>query len=159
MAGSSNVSGLLPTTPFPKLGTLVCFTDPAPYCVRVTVSCVPPLLFHCPPGATGLADCACSDPNLVVPPPTVSCIPPLLWNGTACVPETCPAGQVPVGSTPEGRLICGAPPPATTVCQLAVTYKSDIPASAQISAPPPGCDQAGVELAIAVILAKMLGAP
>jgi hypothetical protein len=49
-----------------------------------------------------------------------------------------------------------APPPE---CRVLVRYDPRNPASVRIEEPAAHCDRAGIELAIAQILAKLLGAP
>lgn len=79
----------------------------------------------------------CQDVN--PPKPTSpSCVPPLIWTCTA------PAA-------------CACTAPSATTCTLTITYANEDPAIPVMAPLPAGCDAASAELAIAVILAKLLG--
>lgn len=95
--------------------------------------------------------------GLCVPPPTVSCVPPLLWHTDRC---ECPDGSLPTysGTTPM-CIVPPPPPPPAILCQVTISYPQTVPAAPQVSTVTPGCDAAGLELAIVIILGRMLGAP
>lgn len=117
--------------------TTICFPDGL--CTRITVSCVPPMLFQCAPGAQSFADCACVDPRIVVPPPTVSCIPPLIWNGTACVPVT------------------PAPPPVTK-CELSISFAANEATNPTLvsATQDAQCTAEGSAIALAIMISRLL---
>jgi hypothetical protein len=52
-----------------------------------------------------------------------------------------------------------APPAPPYTCRLVVDYRQSLPSESAIVSLPPGCDGAALELAIAVLLAKLLGMP
>lgn len=57
---------------------------------------------------------------------------------------------------------CTLPPPKPAVepqCRLLVRYAAAKPAQATLDEPARGCDRAGLELALAALLARLLGAP
>lgn len=83
--------------------------------------------------------------DLNLPSTAPSCIPPLIWK---C------EGQL------DGSTLCScspAPPRAVQMCQVSIIYNPDIPNAPFMLPMSPGCDAAGVELAVAVMLAKLLG--
>lgn len=82
----------------------------------------------------------------------VSCVPPLLWQTDRCV---CPDGGTLIGIV-DGRGLCVPPPPPA--CSVTITY-SPIAPSQPTWAASPHCDAAGLELAIAVVMARLLGMP
>lgn len=98
--------------------------------------------------------------GLCVPPVTVSCVPQLLWNGTRC---TCPGGAAPTGLFPDGTYMCGtgaASVAPAAICSITITYQPNSPANPTVAMPTdPRCDEAAAETAMAVALAKALGAP
>lgn len=71
-------------------------------------------------------------------------------------PLQCPLGWVRACDA-NGACVCLAPPPRA--CEVVIVYPAGYPAAAQIPPRDAHCDQAGFELALAVILAKLLGAP
>lgn len=90
-----------------------------------------------------------------------SCIPGLIWKGPvpggACA---CPDDGVLAGIV-DGRAICSIPltpaqPPAATMCTAKIVAPVADPNAATLVTE--GCDAASLELALAVILARLLGA-
>lgn len=85
---------------------------------------------------------------------TVSCVPPLVYNGVTCI---CPSGQLPVQGS-DGPA-CQPQLPILVFpseCKVTMSYVAQSPDLPQIvSSGPPGCD-AGIELALATVLAALL---
>lgn len=56
---------------------------------------------------------------------------------------------------------CELPPPTPPAleCRILVRYAVTAPAQARVDAPALACDRAGMELALAAVLARLLGAP
>lgn len=74
-------------------------------------------------------------------------------------PPVCTAPEV-VFCYPGGSCVCVLPlPPPPRACTVTIIYPDVAPSQVQISKSPDGCDAAGVELAVAVALARLLGAP
>jgi hypothetical protein len=81
--------------------------------------------------------------------------------------EDCPGGlceprivcAVGAAVLPGGR--CGPPlaPGPSTECRVLIRYTPDKPAEAVLELPARQCDRPGVELALAKLLAQLLGAP
>lgn len=84
---------------------------------------------------------------------TPACIPPriLLCTGEDSGPQG------------PGYVFClcevpaGPPQPPPPQCFVGVQYLKNDPKAVWLNKPDAGCDQAGMELALAVILAKLLG--
>lgn len=73
---------------------------------------------------------------------------------TLCVdPPTC---EPPAELADDGRCIVV---PALRECRVLVRYAASKPAQAIFEEPARGCDRAGMELALAALLARLLGAP
>lgn len=92
---------------------------------------------------------------------TVSCVPPLLFHTNRC---ECPDGSLPSYDYPGyslGMPMCAVVlPPAVTApqCVVTITYQATTPDVPQIvNSGLPACD-GGAEIALAVMLAKLLGA-
>lgn len=61
---------------------------------------------------------------------------------------------------PAGSTNCRCAVPSTAMaCQVSIVYAQDRPHEPQILPMGPWCDAAGMELAVAVALARLLGAP
>jgi hypothetical protein len=93
--------------------------------------------------------------GICVAPPTVSCVPPMLFRNGAC---ECPDGGRAIGLG-LGTPICLPAPPAAVVsgCVVTISYSTNDPNDLQVTRPlDPGCDAAGLELAVAVALARLL---
>jgi hypothetical protein len=117
---------------------------------NLSCSCVLPPDFRCPDGSEHVGDGIC------VRPPTVSCVPPLLWSGSQCV---CPNGGR-FYAIIDGRGLCTEPPQLPVVCGVTVHYNRTSPSDVWAATPTDAaCDAAGLELALAVLLARLLGAP
>lgn len=76
----------------------------------------------------------------------VICTPPLLWRCTSEGQCSCQAAT----QIPTAR--------ASMACEVRILYTVADPAAPQVAPMGEWCDAAGVELAVAVILAKLLGA-
>ena len=87
--------------------------------------------------------------------PAPACIPPKVLLCT---------GEDP-GPQGPGYIFClcevpAVPQPPRPVCTMTLQYERDAPKAVWLNKPEVGCDQAGLELALAAILAKLLaGAP
>jgi hypothetical protein len=70
-----------------------------------------------------------------------------------------PPREVVCVGTSEGptQCSCAAVPPPPRDCIVTITYRDSDPAQ-PIAVTDPACDQVGIELAIAVVLARLLGA-
>ena len=78
----------------------------------------------------------------------LDCIPPMRWDGNQCLPPVI----VPVmPATPA--------PQYDQQCRVLVRYEPAKPAQATLDEPAAHCDRAGLELALAAALARLLGAP
>jgi hypothetical protein len=75
------------------------------------------------------------------------CAPPMRIVGDQCLPP------LPVRATPPASLLPGAE------CRILLRYAPEAPAKAALDEPVQGCDRAGYELALAAVLARLLGAP
>jgi len=97
---------------------------------------------------------ALADP-LVVPPINPSCMPPLVWIGGAC---KCIDGSPPEDSG-YGTPICIIQPhPVEPACTITIRY-TYTPGNPVMQRPQGACSDADIDLALAVILARRLGAP
>lgn len=81
---------------------------------------------------------------------TPACIPPRIL---LCVGE-------PATPTNPGFVTCycdvpAAPQPPKKECFIGVQYVKDEPAAVWTNKPDPACDQAGLEIALAVLLARL----
>lgn len=85
--------------------------------------------------ATGMIIC--------IDPPGIFCDPPRVRVCSPSAPTLCQCQLV-------------AP---VQQCTLTITYLEPNPSAPTLVTPAPGCDGAGAELALAVILARLLGAP
>lgn len=75
-------------------------------------------------------------------------------GGILCVdPPTC---EAPATLTDDGQCIVL---PVLVECRILVRYGLTAPARARAEEPVTGCDRAGMELALAAVLARLLGAP
>lgn len=92
-------------------------------------------------------------------------------------PSICPPGSV-SARLPDGTEVCATPDPrcqladfpdcpgrpaprtpvAAMICEIRIQYTQGDPANPMIAAMGPWCDSAGTELAVAVMLARLLGA-
>lgn len=92
-----------------------------------------------------------------LPPLEPTCIAPLLWHTNRC---ECPDGQTPT-ETSYATFVCPAPPsPARTACSATISYAIAAPtAPVLVRDSSPACDDAALDRAIAIILARRLGAP
>lgn len=77
----------------------------------------------------------CNDP--------IFCEPPAIYTCSPSAPTLCQ---------------CFVPPPVEG-CVLTITYAKEHPALPTLTSQNPSCDAAGMELALAVVLARLLGAP
>lgn len=99
-------------------------------CQTITATCVPPLQFQC----TSLQPLQCGCVDATPAPQPVPRPDPLQWRT---------AWGLPLGIAPAQ-------------CALQVSYPNNNPSDVQAVAPV-GCDQAGIELALAVLLARLMG--
>jgi hypothetical protein len=76
------------------------------------------------------------------------CTPPMRIVGEQCLPPL-PTRPTP----PTASLLPGEQ------CRILLRYAPSAPASVTLDEPVQGCDRAGYELALAAILARLLGAP
>lgn len=60
---------------------------------------------------------------------------------------------------PSTVCFCATPVPKPPLCTVSFVYSKSDPGSVYLAASEPHCDQAGMELAIAILLARLLGAP
>jgi hypothetical protein len=109
-----------------------------------------------------------SDKYCMLNPVTQVCFPVKAPSCTAPLFPKCDQAQVCVCLTPppgcqfdvtRNMLVCTSQPPANPpapACTLTIGYTD--PAAPALATPAGACDDAGVELAVAVILAKLLGA-
>jgi hypothetical protein len=96
------------------------------------------------------------------------------------MPLNCPPGTTPT-RTPDGLEVCAVRPfgcilpevpvcepgaecacripVSAMVCEVRIQYAQGEPTKPVIGGAAPWCDAAGIELALAVILARLLGAP
>lgn len=81
----------------------------------------------------------CIDPPFCTPPLTRAC--DARGDNCQCVP-----------------LPPGPPPRPKMVCEVRIQYVEDAPHAPEVGPMGPWCDGAGAELAVAVILARLLGA-
>lgn len=100
-------------------------------------------------------------PGTFICPPTIdyACAPPLVPFTTSAGQHVCvaPCNTPPytlIAESPSGAIGCIMPPR----CAVTFEYVQSDPGTV-ISPPTPaaGCDQAGLELALAVALAKLMG--
>lgn len=97
----------------------------------MTTFCPPPAVTICDPIQPGQLEAVCRCG------PTIICQAP---NYPVCNAQAC---------------ACAAP-----TCTVAVSYQVNAPSTARIVSGPEGyCDAAGLELAIAILVTKLLGAP
>ena len=104
--------------------------------------------------ATGSKDACTPERPCIVPPPT--CKPPELL---LCFPIQ---GSSPPATACECARTGGPSEPPREVgrlCTVAMVYQANNPASVYIGPLEHGCDQAGLEIALAVLLAKILTGP
>lgn len=88
-------------------------------------------------------------------PPTGGCFD-TGHGATLCVdPPRC---YPPAIVNAAGDCVLPAPTPAPE-CRLLVRYSLTEPARATLDGPALACDRAGIELALAAVLARLLGAP
>lgn len=73
-------------------------------------------------------------------------------------PPVCTPPQVAFCETAKPCVCILTPPPPPRPCQVTITYSDASPGTPQVDASP-WCDSAGVELAVAVALARLLGGP
>ena len=80
----------------------------------------------------------------------------------ACAPPTVPQCHIdpaipPNPLIPGANVVCTCAQPVMA-CEVRITYPQNDPASPTVAPMGPWCDAAGMELAVAIALAKLLGA-
>ncbi len=90
----------------------------------------------------------CDAGGICTNPVTVSCTPPLLWHTDRC---ECADGSLPAWN--PGGPVCALPRTNIPTCTVTIAFTD--PQAPQVTATS-GCGD-GIELAVAIALAKLLG--
>lgn len=91
-----------------------------------------------------------------IPSPPTYCGPPPRFQviDGQCVEFATPSCAPGFVNSPTNPFQC-----VPQTCTLTISYSTTAPHQAQLATVPAHCDAAGVELALAVIVARLLGAP